>query len=255
VGAIGLITADMFIETERLETTLRRIKLQESQSPSAIRMVQVSDLHTRGFSAHEHKIVRAIEEAKPDLIAITGDAVDARRYLGALDEFLTALPPGIPKIAITGNWEYWAEIDMAAFRRQYERHDCRLMIDESMTIELRGKGLRIIGIQDLVGGRPDLNKAFSNLPDADTEIILAHCPGHRDVITTRKAVMISGHTHGGQLALPGYVPFIPLGSGSYKRGWYETPSGPLYVSRGLGTSRVHVRFNSVPELAILELTL
>jgi predicted MPP superfamily phosphohydrolase len=245
----------MVFEKELLDTTFRRIVLRETQSPSAITMVQVSDLHTRGFAAHEHKVVRAIVAAKPDIIAITGDAVDNRKYLGALDEFLAALPDGMSKVAITGNWEHWANLDIAALSRQYERHGCRLMMDEALVIEARGRALRVVGIQDLVGGRPDLPKVLSDLPEADAEIILAHCPGHRDLITMRRSVMLSGHTHGGQIALPGYVPFVPLGSAGYKRGWYDTASGPLYVSRGLGTSNLHVRVNAVPELAVFQLAL
>lgn len=244
---------DMLIEPHRLDVTSRRMVLRESQSRQTITMAQVSDLHIQAFGWHEQRVASAANEAGPDFIVITGDAVDDRRRLHALDEFMRALDAGIPKFAIPGNWEHWSGIDLAALGKLYERHNCRLVINASAHVEMRGKRIRLVCLDDLVGGQPDIGRAFAGGPDADGDLILAHCPAHRDIIRDNRSLMVSGHTHGGQIALPGFAPFVPPGSAEYLRGSYETANGPLYVSRGLGTSMVNMRFNSVPELALFQL--
>lgn len=250
---MGIALVDMLVEPHRLDVTSQRIVLGEGPSRQTVTMVQVSDLHVQAFGAHEAKIARASNAAQPDFIAITGDAVDDRRRLHALEEFLAALDADTPKFAITGNWEHWAGIDLTALARLYERHNCKLAVNASVLVEVRGKGIRLVCLDDLIGGRPNIARAFAAPADADGELILAHCPAHRDIVRNSRSLMVSGHTHGGQIALPGYAPFIPPGSGDYLLGSYETANGPLYVSRGLGTSMVNMRFNSVPELAHFEL--
>jgi predicted MPP superfamily phosphohydrolase len=242
----------MLLEPHGLDMTSSRFVLRESQSPQAIVIAQVSDLHLRSFGRHAARIAEAANGMKPDLIAITGDAIDDRSGVPELDTFLSSLDRETPKLAIAGNWEYWAALDMSALARLYEKHNCRLLVNASAAMKIGNTTLSFIGLDDLIAGRPDIPAAFSSAPEADAQIILAHCPQLRDILTDHRALMISGHTHGGQIALPGFAPFVPPGSGDYLSGRYETANGPLYVSRGLGTSTVALRFNSIPELARLE---
>jgi hypothetical protein len=109
---------------------------------------------------------------------------------------------------------------------------------------------------------------------AQQHLILAHCPAHRDVLLHDAAwgskldltpptlagnngnvLMVSGHTHGGQVCLGGWAPVLPRGSGRYVAGWYTDGATPLYVSRGLGTTLLPIRFGSVPEIAYFELAI
>ena len=123
-------------------------------------------------------------------------------------------------------------------------------MNRSVTFEMRGKRIRLAGFDDLIGAPKHTRAAIADVSPVDGELLLAHCPGHRDILLDRKSVMLSGHTHGGQINLgPAY--YTPIGSGDYLKGWYR--SNTLYVSRGLGTSRFPLRLNSVPELARFEL--
>jgi hypothetical protein len=119
-------------------------------------------------------------------------------------------------------------------------------------------------VDDLTGA-PDLRAALRGAEDARVRILLAHSPAFRDTVAAHGqragarepvdvgaiTLMLSGHTHGGQVALGGWAPLVPPGSGRYVRGWFgDAGAPPLYVSRGIGTSVLPIRFGSRPELAV-----
>jgi predicted MPP superfamily phosphohydrolase len=101
-------------------------------------------------------------------------------------------------------------------------------------------------------------------------LLLAHCPEHRDRLEDAPSpfegtapprmdpagitMMLSGHTHGGQVRVLGWAPAVPKGSGRYLRGWFRDPgSVPLYVSRGIGTSMLPFRLGARPEVAVFSI--
>jgi predicted MPP superfamily phosphohydrolase len=266
LGAVGLAAGDGFLEPHRLTTTFHRVALGKPPTGTPISLVQITDLHLPGFEGHEERIAHAVNGIRPDVIVITGDSIDRKWRLPVLAEFMDALNPEIPKIAILGNWEYWSGVDLTQLAAIYERRNTKLLVNRSATLELRGKRVRFVGIDDLVAGRPDVDISFGDKSPVDAEVILAHCPEHRDLVRNNSSLMLSGHTHGGQINLFGFAPFCPKGSGNYVRGWYgvEKPQGaervitlqgpaPLYVSKGLGTTILPIRFDSTPELARFEL--
>jgi predicted MPP superfamily phosphohydrolase len=122
--------------------------------------------------------------------------------------------------------------------------------------------VQVTGLDDLIGGRPDVARALADAIPSANHVLLAHCPAHRETFLAElaslnaralaPAFMLSGHTHGGQLALGGWAPMRPPGSGRYVAGWYRDARTALYVSRGLGTSVVPARFGAPPEIAVFE---
>lgn len=255
-GAAALVFGDMVIEPHRLETTFNKVAVVPAPSGKRIRAVQISDLHLNGFGSHEERIAAAARSAKPDVILITGDSLDHAGRETILDQVMNSLDRDIPKLAILGNWEYWAGIDIPGLSRLYERYNCRLLVNRSATLDFGPNRLRFVGIDDYVAGRPDFGAAFADKSDVSAEVILAHCPVHRDFLADRSSVMIAGHTHGGQVTLFGWAPRLPQGCGRYNRGWYSPRNnvkGGLYVSRGLGNSLVNLRMGSIPEVAVLDL--
>ena len=256
LGAAALGMGDMIVEPHRLETTHHRILLNQNASSDPVRVVQISDLHLGGFGEHEERIANASRSANPDLILITGDSLDHPGRESILDELMSSLDGDVPKLAILGNWEYWARLDIPSLARLYERHNCRLLVNQSASVDITGRRIRFVGVDDFVAGRPEIRAAFSDRSDVDAEVILAHCPAHRDVLASNASLMISGHTHGGQVTLFGWAPRLPRGCAGYNRGWYpprNNVKGPLYVSRGLGNSLVNLRMGSIPEVAVLDL--
>ena len=239
-AGLGLGAYARFVEPNRIEFTQQRVP---SGWPN---FAQMSDLHLRGLSGMHEVIAAELQQRACSFIVITGDSIDRPKDLPLLNDFLSMLP-AIPKIAILGNWEHWGHIDQRELARIYERWNGRLLVNDS----LHHQGISFVGMDDLVGGKPDLARALSTSATSSTRVLLAHCPAYRDQLPPRERfdLILSGHTHGGQVRLLNYAPFTPNGSGRYVKGWYRTPS-PMYVSRGVGTSIMPIRFNCRPEVAI-----
>lgn len=224
-----------------------------------LKIVQLSDLHLNSINNALEKLAQKLNEITPDLIAITGDAIDQAYNLHLLDSYLGLIDNDIPKVAILGNWEYWAEVNLKKLRAVYEKHNCTLLVNESIQYRFRNKTLSVIGIDDFVGGYASYKLATDNFIKSDYNIVLNHCPKYSEQIVERCQgdnvnFILSGHTHGGQIRLFNYSPLLPQGSGKYVKGWYKGLNPPMYVSKGIGTSILPVRFGSRAEVATFYLT-
>jgi predicted MPP superfamily phosphohydrolase len=223
-----------------------------------ITAIQLSDLHLKSVNRIHRPIAKKINNLNPELIFITGDAIDDSQNLDLLDAFLKLINKGIKKFAILGNWEYWGHVDLVKLKELYKTHNCQLLINQSEQIKIKERNISIIGIDDFVGGNADYKKAINKLIPSETNIVLTHCPEHRDIIEIEKGnlkidLVLSGHTHGGQINIFGYAPFKPQGSGNYLSGWYKKSEPILYVSKGIGTSILPIRFGARAEVTIFEI--
>ncbi len=230
-----------------------------SKSPeNKIKIVQITDLHFEQLRCFHKSIANKINVLKPDLIFITGDSVDKTEKIESLNEFLQLIDNSIKKFAITGNWEYWGKVNLEKLKNTYTQNNCELFINENRRFSIRNREISIIGIDDFVGGKPDFLKALKNLKATDTNVVLSHCPQHRDVISKQKGklnidLVLSGHTHGGQITFLGIVPFKPQGSGNYLKGWYKEKEPKMYVSKGIGTSILPIRFGARAEMVVMDI--
>jgi len=251
-----------FVETRRHQVSQHRLGRPDATGPT-LRMVQLSDLHLRGVGGHEEAIAESVAELRPDVILFTGDSIDRQDNMSHLGDFLGLLDRRAPMYAILGNWERWASVDLSQLRETFESADCHLLINESVVHEHSGARLLITGLDDLVGGRPDPEAAMSGAPREPNHLLLAHCPEQRDLLGLAEPAgegdramapdyILSGHTHGGQVAFFGWAPLRPRGCGPYLAGWYRGGASDMYVSRGLGTSGLPIRFGSVPEVAVFD---
>ncbi len=226
-----------------------------------IRVVQLSDLHLQDIGRTEERTVEAVRDIAPDVILMTGDVIDRPDTIPVLDAYLAKLDAPV-KLAVLGNWEYWGGVDLAELRKIYARHGVRLLINECAQLTSVGNiTLRVAGLDDFTAGLPYPDKLDpACVGNGSNLILIQHSPGFFE-LAKRPANMptpnlaLSGHTHGGQVSLFGYAFWTPPGSGGFNRGWYDTEWGRLYVSRGLGTSMMKVRFASRPEVAVFELGL
>lgn len=223
-----------------------------------IKIIQISDLHFDQLRYFHKSIAKKINLIKPDLIFITGDSVDHTEKIKDLEKFLELIDKSIQKYAITGNWEYWGNVDLTRLKNAYSKYNCELLINENRTISLKNREISIIGIDDLVGGNADFGKAIEDLNPTETNIVLTHCPQHRDIITEHKGklnidLVLAGHTHGGQITFLGFVPFKPQGSGKYLKGWYKQSEPKMYISKGIGTSVLPIRFGARAEMVEMDI--
>jgi len=274
LGATGAAAATygFGVEPRRLEVTRHQIGTRSAATPQPLVLAQITDLHIHRVGREHRAIAAHLAEIRPHAILLTGDSVEDARDLPVLDEFLSLLDPHTPKYAIMGNWEHWGGADPDRMRAVYARHGGRLLLNETVVHTHAGRRLALTGLDDPRGGMPDLRRALHAAAPADARLLLAHSPAYRDrlnadaadavVAGTRVArgvadeaarfvAMLSGHTHGGQVAPFGVALILPPGSGRYARGWFrDAGQVPLFVSRGIGESMLPVRLGSVPELAV-----
>jgi predicted MPP superfamily phosphohydrolase len=251
------------IEPRRLTVTHHRLGTASEQSDAApLRLVQLTDLHLQRASAHTRRIARTVNDLAPHIVLLTGDIIDRADRLPELATFLRLLDSGPAKLATLGNWEHWSRVDIAELTATYANGECRLLVNQTVRLQHEGTEILVTGLDDWTAGKPDLDAALRNIAPAQGHILLAHSPVQRDLLgeaAGRAALaryatecVLSGHTHGGQIALFGWAPVRPAGSGAYVAGWYRDAWPPLYVSRGLGTSLLPVRFGAPPEIACFD---
>lgn len=256
ITAAGIAVTDAFwIEKFFIETNEFYLG-KATRETDNLTLIQVSDLHLQKISYPIRQLAKKINGLQPDLILFTGDAIDKAGNLPLFNEFLGLIDTNIPKAAIPGNWEYWGNVDLEALAEVYQTHNGKLLINQSKQYHFNSTTLSITGVDDLVGGKADISAALNNYQASDHHIILNHCPQYTEQIRALlpkeipAACILSGHTHGGQINLLGYAPFLPPGSGKYVKGWYGDADPKLYVSRGIGTSVLPIRFGSRAEMAV-----
>ena len=257
---IGIVLTDAFwIEKFFIEVNEFYIGTATKDTAN-IKVVQISDLHLQSINYQLIQLTEKLNKLNPDLILITGDTVDKAQNVSLLNDFLKRINQDIKKVAILGNWEYWGKINLNDLNKVYTDNNCTLLVNQTAQFSFRGKTISITGIDDYIGGNADIETAIMHYKKSDYHIILNHCPQYSDQIAekltpdTNVDFILSGHTHGGQINILGFIPFLPQGSGKYVKGWYHSNTPKMYVSKGIGTSVFPARFGARAEIAIFNLT-
>lgn len=217
----------------------------------SLRVMHLSDLHGAGLGAREAKVLSIMEREQPDVIVLTGDTSDRGSFDG-YRPFLEKLRAPLGVFAVQGNWEYWQPA--ADERATLEAANIRLLIDEAVLLR---DDVWLVGFDDSTGGSPAPDRALHAIPQPNLGAVLGlmHTPTLFDRLEGKVDVVLAGHTHGGQVRLPMIGPlWTPPGSGRYVSGLYDGPNGSyLFVSRGVGTSILPLRFFCRPEVAIVDI--
>ncbi len=255
----GIIMTDAFwIETFFFETNEFYLGAATKDTTN-MKVVQISDLHLQSINYPLTQLVNNLNKLQPDLIVITGDAIDKARKITVLDDFLKLIDKDIKKVAILGNWEYQGKVDLKELNKIYADNNCDLLINQTIQYSFQNKTISITGVDDYLRGNADFDTAIKPYKKSDYHIILNHCPLYSDYISKKinndinVDCILSGHTHGGQINLFGFVPYLPQGCGRYLKGWYNDNTTKLYVSKGIGTGLFPVRFGARSEIAIFNL--
>jgi predicted MPP superfamily phosphohydrolase len=261
-AAAGALAAYAFlVEPRWLELTRPRVHVRGlPPSLEGLRIGLLTDLHAGAGTPISviRRACRMVMRERPDLIALTGDfaADDAPSFRRVLRE-LARLRAPLGVHAVPGNHDYIVGIDRW-HREVRATGTIRDLTNTAILAEVRGARLCIAGVDDFTSGEPTL----AELPDPaarDLTILLAHDPDQGE--RTRRAhdridLILSGHTHGGQVRLPfaGAI-FNPARHEElYEQGLRRRPWTQVYTSRGVGTVHLPVRFLCRPEVAVLELT-
>ena len=222
-----------------------------------VRIAQLSDIHVGSMTPPEHvrAAVALANEAAPDVVVMTGDYVCWRRH--EADEAKDQLAGLRAKRVVTvlGNHDYFTTsrgvID-ALSRNGYD-----VLRNQHAAIDFGGAKLYLVGVDDPVTRHHDLDASFAGVPEGATRVVLCHCPEEAPGLAERGAdLVLSGHTHGGQINIRGITDRIARRMGrTYMSGMYELGRTRLYVTPGVGFSGVRYRTGSgtAAEVAVFTL--
>ena len=230
-----------------------------------IRIAVASDLHVGAPHAGLDKLdvlVDRINAAKPDLIVLPGDFV-IRGIVGgdaidpeAIADRLARLSAPLGVFATLGNHDWWFDQGKGdRVRQALIRQGIRVLENEAVTLTHRGQRFSLIGIGDDMTNHVDLGRAMSGVDPALPAIVMVHDPATLSELPAGPAIAFAGHTHGGQVALPFFGALITPGRAprAHAYGWVNAGPVPAFVTAGVGTSILPVRFNRRPEYLILRL--
>jgi predicted MPP superfamily phosphohydrolase len=233
-----------------------RINLDRLPRPfDGFRIVQLSDVHHGPFSDRE-QIERAVDTAnrlKPDIIALTGDYISKeRRYAAPCAEMLGKLKARYGVYAVLGNHDHWT--DAALITDLFRAEGMTVLINEGMHFELEGESIWLAGVDDTMVGLEDISLALAGARDDEMKLLLAHNP----VVLRRAArasidLVLSGHTHGGQVAIRSERSASGRPRRRMLKGLGRQGNTQIYVNRGLGTVVLPIRYGCPPEISLLEL--
>lgn len=264
VGALALGGTALYAgeaEPEHLEIVEKDVKLPGwPGSASGLRIGQLSDLHCQSDRAvaRTKRAVALLLEQKPDVIFLTGDFVSSSsRYILACTEALasiTAVPRGV--FAVLGNHDWGgrhAGQRPATLTRELTRIGIHVLRNRS--VELPGTpGVWLVGLDPRSMAAQDPEKALRTVPEEAVKLLLVHEPDFADEAPLGFALQFSGHSHGGQIRLPGLPPLhCPNFGQQYPEGLQQAANHPVYTTRGIGMIGPQMRFCCPPEVTVLTL--
>lgn len=258
LAALGGYGYSTLIEPDWL--VVERVTIPINQLPTSIeglRIVQLSDLHLHPVTQIEHiqAAVNTANTLKPDLVVLTGDFVlRSAESIFELAPVLAQLNATYGVFAILGNHDLWT--DAAIVRQGLEEAGLPVLHNQGAALQIGRGSLYVAGLDDGWSGQPDLARALDGVTTDTPTILLMHEPDFADQFAhdPRVSLQLSGHSHGGQIRLPGIGALVlPTYGRKYDHGLYRVQNMWLYTNRGIGVIEPGVRFNCRPE--VTEITL
>ncbi len=267
-GSLALYAGEF--ERHWLEVVQKDIRICGLPSGfDGVRLAQLSDIHLGEFTEPFllREAIDQINQARPDFVVLTGDYVSSE-----------VLPPHLTaeaawqcgrllsrleckqRYAIFGNHDIWAGEEHVG--DALRSHGMTVLRNSCLPLERRGRRIWLSGLDDPVCGRPDPDQAIpSSIRNVANEpiILLCHAPDFVDELCMHPAgravsLVLSGHTHGGQIRLPFIGPLrLPPGGRKYVEGLFQLGNTQLYVNRGIGSVGVPFRFDCRPEITLFTL--
>jgi predicted MPP superfamily phosphohydrolase len=247
-----------FIEPNRLIVHEETIEIENWPNQlDGLRVAVISDIHA-GSSFIDDKKLRTIVERtnqlQPELIVILGDYM-TKEHIGpeVFGPILKNFSAPLGTYSVLGNHDWWYNGNKV--RAGLEQNGIKVLDNEVAQIQARGTSLWLVGLADL-WTRPQLiNETVYNVPEGQPLIALTHNPDIFPRLPQRVPLLLAGHTHGGQVRFPliGTVVGSSRYGDRYVRGHVFENNHHLFVTTGIGTSIMPVRFGVTPEIVLLTL--
>jgi len=217
-------------------------------------VLQISDLHSKEFGKDQEKLAALIEKLQYDAVAITGDLVNKHspknEPVARLLEHLTDKPVYF----VPGNHDWWTGFQTEKILREHRVH---ILVNKAEKIARGDQHVWVVGVDDPYIHRDRLNVALYPVKDSAPVILLAHAPNiFPEAVEKRVDLVLTGHTHGGQVRLPFVGAITVPGQGLFPEwdyGVFRSGSTTMIISGGLGESGIPLRFSNNPEIVLVTL--
>ncbi|MFD1417112.1 metallophosphoesterase [Oceanobacillus jeddahense] len=237
-------------------------KVIPSTNSASLRVLHISDMHIEHISITPEQLFADLKDQSIDLIALTGDFLDRKRSIPKLVPYLEALNklnPVYGSYVVFGNHDYvLRDVNFNQLKELLNEYGFKTMQNEHKSIEVDGKSLNIIGIDDFSTSRSNIDKSYKEIRKGynlvlthDPNIVLKMSDHHFDYL-------LSGHFHGGQIHWPKPYHLVKMGELVQKsiiKGLHYQDGRPFYISEGLGQTGINIRVGSRPEITYHDLQL
>lgn len=264
ISAIALLLA-VFVfyitigERHLLAANKQALDFNGTQS---IKIVQFSDTHLGEYFSVEQleKVVEKINMQKPDLIVFCGDLLDIASKTESIDEIafvLEKISAPLGKLAIYGNRDYGGG-GAGLYSTIMSQAGFTVLVNEAMQLTLNSKSITVYGADDYIFGSNNVKALMSGIDESSFNILLSHEPDAIMHYTDYPVdLALSGHSHGGQVRLPIYGELVKTNFCNYfSKGLYslENPfNTKVFVTSGLGNTKLPFRFGNIPEIVVFDL--
>jgi predicted MPP superfamily phosphohydrolase len=248
----------VFIEPYYIE--LKEVSLASPDIPQSFdgkRIIFVSDIHNGEYFSRERvtDLVSRINGLKPDMIILGGDYASSESHnTSVCFEELKKLQAPLGKYGVLGNHDYWGGGIEAL--QAMNGAGITSLNNRGLWIYYNGERIRLGGVSDLWHGAPDPMPAIIEAKQSDYVILVSHNPDYAEELETSIVdIVLSGHTHGGQVTFFGlWAPYMSSDYGQkYRGGFAQTAYTNVYVTRGIGMTFLPVRFFARPEITLIGL--
>jgi len=248
-----------FIEPFWLRLKIKDIFLKNLPAKlEGLKIIHLSDLHSSAFGYKEKKILKIVSQEKADFIFVTGDINEAfPQEIYSCLAFWKELSSLAPVYAVFGNHLFEDQkMKPEFFQKVLEKAEWKVLRNKSIKLAKNNQDFWLLGVDDPHTQNHSLIEAFSGTDDSSIKILLAHSP---EIIEDLKPgevdLILAGHTHGGQINIPGIPVFWAPTKYKFKyvRGLFAVEKTQMYINQGIGTRKLPVRFNARPEITLLTL--
>jgi len=253
-----------WIETVHLDLYAPRLP----QEFDGYTVYQISDLHMSSIGTRERNVMGILNSLpEADLVVLTGDLIHTQRGIDPLLRLAESIKSRDGIYAIFGNSEYKNGVRPLQFASRLHEHGIRVLLNQHVILQKDGGEIVLAGVEDPYSNHDDLELAITGVPDDVFKLVLMHSPdGIAEAVVRGVDVVLSGHTHGGQINFPLIGAPIThsvmgprMSSGYYQGHRLRTIVGirpgrtQLYVTRGIGLSGIGMRFLCRPEFTTFTL--
>ena len=247
-----------FIEPNRLVIREQTIEIENwPRELDGLRIAVLSDIHVGASFIDEKKlrtIIARTNERQPELIVILGDYMTkAQIQPEVFGATLKGFSAPLGTYSVLGNHDWWFSGEKV--RQGLEQNGIKVLENEVLELNARGTSLWLVGLADLWTRPQRIEETLAKVPEGQPLIVLTHNPDIFPRLPQRVPLLLAGHTHGGQVRFPliGTVVESSRYGDRYVRGHVVENNHHLFVTTGIGTSIMPVRFGVTPEIVLLTL--